>query len=239
MIWLARHGQTGMNAQGRYQGRIDRPLNAHGRAQAAAVGRILSERVDPARAIVFASPLLRAQETARVIARALGRRHATDPRLVEVAMGQWEGLTAAEIDAGWPGARNRSVRNGWFFEAPGGEGYDGVAARLGSLLADLARGPRMRADPEVVLVSHAVTGRVLRGLWAGLEPPAAFRLEIPQDAVFALRPGGGVERVPPLAQDRLAPGELEAGALEPGEREPGEPAPGHLAHGPGGVARTR
>ena len=190
-IWLARHGQTEMNAAGRYQGRIDSPLTALGVTQADAMARLLAAHVEPSRTTILSSPLDRALATARAIGSALGLPVVTDARLIEVGMGAWEGLTAGEIDAGWPGMRGGSVRNGWFFDAPGGERYDAIAARLGSLLSEAAVG----AGQDRILVCHAVAGRVLRGLWAGLPPERAFRLEIPQDAVFRLHGDGRIDRI--------------------------------------------
>ncbi len=190
MLWLARHGQTEMNAAGRYQGRIDSPLNALGVRQAQVVGVLLAGLVDRARTEIVASPLQRAVRTAEIIGEALCLPVRTEARLTEVGMGAWEGLTADQIDAGWAGARAGSVRNGWFFEAPGGEGHSAVVARLTALLADCAEGP------DQIFVSHAIAGRILRGIWAGLPKERAFRLEIPQDAVFRLYGGGQIERCP-------------------------------------------
>lgn len=64
-IILVRHGQTKWNSEGRVQGRTDIPLNARGMAQAEAVGEWLSGRKIDA---VYASPLMRAHDTAKAIA---------------------------------------------------------------------------------------------------------------------------------------------------------------------------
>ncbi|MDO9524183.1 MAG: histidine phosphatase family protein, partial [Gemmobacter sp.] len=74
---------------------------------------------------------------------------------------------------------------------PGGESYAQVASRATSLLADLEQHPK----PIRIIVSHAITGRVLRGVFADLPQDRAFRLEIPQDAVFRLHAGGQIDRI--------------------------------------------
>lgn len=199
MIWLGRHGQTAMNAAGRYQGRIDSDLTAHGMVQAKTVGRLLADRVDRARCTILSSPLKRAVRTAEIVGAELGLAQRIDPRLVEVGMGDWEGLTADEIDAGWPGARAGALRNGWFFDAPGGERHTDVVARLTDMLADLKTQP----GQDHIVICHAVTGRVLRGIWSDLPSARSFRLEIPQDAVFRLHGAGEIERVPAL-RDKFA-----------------------------------
>src|SRR5580704_8037983 len=94
MIYLARHGQTEFNRDGRLQGRIDSPLTELGLDQAAQVGAWFAPRIDdPARWTVSTSPLGRARKTAAIIAAAsgLGGRVVTDERLIELSIGAWEG----------------------------------------------------------------------------------------------------------------------------------------------------
>ena len=81
-IILVRHGQTKWNSEGRVQGRTDIPLNARGMAQAEAVGEWLSGRKIDA---VYASPLMRAHDTAKAIAdRARLKNHLITLTLREV-----------------------------------------------------------------------------------------------------------------------------------------------------------
>lgn len=94
-IILARHGETPWNAEGRYQGQEDIALSPVGETQARALGeRLRDVRIDRA----VASPLSRAKRTAEF---ALGESRAamlsTDPGLMEIAHGTWEGLLASEI----------------------------------------------------------------------------------------------------------------------------------------------
>lgn len=97
IIW--RHGQTDYNLGRRVQGQIDIPLNERGRAQAESAASVLAGL--PISRIV-ASPLGRARETAETVARRLGMAVELDERLKERNFGSWEGLTAEEIQAGWP-----------------------------------------------------------------------------------------------------------------------------------------
>ncbi len=186
-----------MNVAGRFQGRIDSPLTPRGVEQAECVAKLLAAHVRARPARILSSPLRRTMRTAEIVGQTLGLPVVPDPRLIEVGMGLWEGLTGDEIDASWLGARGAVVRNGWAFVAPEGERLGAVEGRLGALLGDLA------ADPGVthILVCHAIAGRVLRGLWAGLPSARAFRLEIPQDAVFRLHGEGAIDRVPPADPD--------------------------------------
>jgi len=94
-----RHGRTAWNADKRFQGHTDIPLDDEGRAQATALGALLrDERID----VAVSSDLLRAAETARIVlgARDLSLRLDADWR--EMRFGDWEGLTWEEIVLGNP-----------------------------------------------------------------------------------------------------------------------------------------
>jgi broad specificity phosphatase PhoE len=189
MIYLIRHGQTVLNREGRYQGRIDSPLTELGVAQAEAIGRRLAELKAQlgGRWRIEASTQGRAMATARIIAASLVLPEPEpDERLVEASYGELEGLTRPEVDARWPefvGLR------GTFGRAPGGEPMDELVARAGAWLAEHPDGPG-----HCVAVSHASTGRVLRGLYLGLGVEETRLLETPQHA-FHLLAEGRVARI--------------------------------------------
>ena len=97
---IVRHGQTDWNLHKKIQGSTDIPLNATGRAEAAAVGAALREREWDA---IVSSPLKRAEETARIIAGEVGL---TPPRVIpeltERHHGEIEGLTFDERQSRFP-----------------------------------------------------------------------------------------------------------------------------------------
>jgi len=86
---LLRHGQTIWNAEGRFQGQTDTPLDEHGIAQAAAAAAVLAK--EPVSRVV-ASDLSRARLTGQALADVLGLELEVDPRLQEMHMGSWDGL---------------------------------------------------------------------------------------------------------------------------------------------------
>ncbi len=192
MIFLVRHGRTTYNEEGRFQGGLDSPLTALGHEQAARNGRLLKRLIgSPDGWRIQASPLGRTVHTAQILCAELGEgvRFETDARLAEVRLGLWEGLTDEETEVVSPGVRAGTTRYDFFFRAPGGETYPIFAARLANWLT------QARADPQPhIAISHGVAGRVLRGLYLGLDPAEALRLEAPQDAVFRLAEGR-VERI--------------------------------------------
>ena len=100
-LLLVRHGETDWNAGRRWQGHTDVPLNARGRAQAAALAEELA--ADPPSAI-YTSDLSRARETAEIVGTQLGVPVILEPRLREIHVGSREGLTAEEVgDREWDG----------------------------------------------------------------------------------------------------------------------------------------
>lgn len=155
-VLLARHGETDWNLAGRWQGHTDVPLNATGRAQAAALAeRLRGEGI----AAVVASDLSRARHTAEIVAAALGVPLAfVDPDLREQRFGRFEGLTPGECEARYPEAWSRYVANPQA-GAPGGESR---AALLERVVRAVQGAAARRRDP-VLLVSHGGALRALLG----------------------------------------------------------------------------
>lgn len=162
VVLLARHGETDWNAERRFQGHADRPLNARGRAQAEA----LAERLAPAPlAAVYASDLARARETAEIVARRHGLPVVTRPDLKEVDVGSWSGLTTDEARTRHPEAFSRwrdEGQPGW----ADGETYEEMRAR--ALRAVLEIGAE-HAGETVLVVAHGGTIRALLATALGLD----------------------------------------------------------------------
>ena len=144
---LVRHGETDWNAQRRYQGQSDVPLNDAGQRQAAALAQRL-EGVDIS--AIYSSDLRRARQTATAIASLHPLPVRDEPRLKEISFGRWEGLTYGEIQERWP-----EEMAAWFADPirvtpPGGERLAQVAERLRPPWTILsARTPvaRLRSSP--------------------------------------------------------------------------------------------
>ena len=139
---LLRHGPTDWNAAGRVQGHTDIPLSDAGY-------ELMATRVLPfCFPRVFASPMLRARQTAQ----ALGLADLVlDARLMEQNWGIWEGLTRAEILArdGADAFVKAGSERGEAFRPGGGESTGELHARVADFLKDVARG-----DGDGVAVAH-------------------------------------------------------------------------------------
>ena len=157
---LVRHGETDWNRERRWQGHADRPLNELGREQARVLGAELSSRPIDA---IYSSDLLRARETAEIVAAELGLDVRIDPGLREVDVGSWSGLAHGEIEANDPDGFRRWQEGGKGWEH--GESYDEMGERVVAAVLELAA-----AHPEetLVVVSHGGSIRACRAAAAGL-----------------------------------------------------------------------
>ncbi|PUB13097.1 histidine phosphatase family protein [Yoonia sediminilitoris] len=193
MIFLLRHGETELNLQGRLQGRSQASLTEAGRSFAHDTARVISREVGEDDCVVFTSPLIRALETTEIIGSALSglRKTVTDDRISELCFGKWDGLTNDEIDAGWPGDRDVGAPGEWYFNSPGGEGFDAFRLRLAHFLDDVTNDPQKHR----IIVSHGLAGRVLRGIHADLSTPDTMSLPVPSQAFFILQTHGGIKEV--------------------------------------------
>jgi probable phosphoglycerate mutase len=192
-VYYIRHGETDWNVAGRLQGRRDIPLNAKGRAQAAHCGEVLRDLFardgrDPAAFDYVSSPLSRATETMALTRVALGlgaEGYRTDPQLIEIAFGDWEGSTIAQLHQRDPAGIAQREHDKWHFLPPGGESYKMVAARMREWHESLVR--------DTVATAHGGTARGLIACLGIAKPAAAPLLDIDQGVVYVFQ-GGNLSR---------------------------------------------
>lgn len=186
-IYLLRHGETEWNKEGRLQGQRNSCLTLRGRGQAEQLGRTLAARLGPRQLPLHVSSLGRALETAAIIRRYVaGPEPIVDPRLQEMTLGEWEGLTRTEVNARWNGVVGDDSNAEWWFLAPGGESYDHFKQRVSSWLDGL-NGP-------VIAVSHGITTRLIRGEYLGLSRRESLSLPVTHGVIWRLA-GGSIETI--------------------------------------------
>jgi probable phosphoglycerate mutase len=152
---LVRHGQTAWNLEGRAQGHTDVPLDETGRAQAVALAPQIAAMAPSA---LWSSDLLRARQTAAVVAEATGLELRLDRRLREFDVGERAGLTIAEFAEQFPEA-HAAWRDGHITGGlPGAETVDDVTARMVPALQEIwdATAP----GDTTVVVAHGASLRV-------------------------------------------------------------------------------
>jgi probable phosphoglycerate mutase len=199
LIYLLRHGETVWNRAGRAQGRGDSPLTWQGVDQARAYAHWLSRALpEGARVEMHSSPLFRAWQTACIVADGIG--HDTgclriSALLAELDCGEWEGLTAAEMEERDAARFARRREDPWATGPPGGESRSQVYERARRWLAEEPRGS------VSVVVAHGIVSRVLRGAYLGLEPQAILELDSHRHGLVFRLDGGRVERIDPGTAD--------------------------------------
>ena len=155
-----RHGRTSWNADRRFQGQTDIPLDDEGLAQAQALAAHLrEERFD----LALASDLSRARATAETILAERDVALELTPALREMHFGLWEGLKWDEIVARWPELDAAKEKAPMYYTAEGGESWDALCARVDAFLR--ATTARMAPGERALIVSHAgVMHAVVRSL---------------------------------------------------------------------------
>ena len=145
-IYLARHGETALNAAGVLRGRLDPELNMAGLQEAEALGKVLAhEDVQ----LIVASPLRRAVATARAVAVRAGLEVELDPRFIDRDYGPWAGHSREEVNQQWGSVDN----------APDVEGVTQVKVRAMEAMEQTAR--RIDSGAAAVIVSHDAIIQIL------------------------------------------------------------------------------
>ncbi|MFW8601147.1 histidine phosphatase family protein [Desulfobacterota bacterium M19] len=169
-LFLARHGEV--SDTGAYIGSSDPPLTETGRSQALSLARALP--LSPVRCLC--SPLLRARQTAGIVA----RHHDLAPEYIadlrEIDFGRWEGLTFPDIEASEAELVGRWLSEGAGFTFPEGENIKSFRRRVCALA------PVLTALGDTLVVAHGGVIRVLICYFLGLE--------LDNYLSFDVRPGG-------------------------------------------------
>jgi len=155
LLYLVRHAEPVL--AGVLLGRLDPPLSAAGRAAAAAIP--LPAEV----AVLYASPLARTRETAALAAH--GREVIVLPELVEVSLGEWDGLPWSRIEQRWPELAAAKLERWLAVTPPGGESWEQAQARVEQALARIRGGNR----PAAVIGHVGINAEIARQV-AGIDP---------------------------------------------------------------------
>ncbi|SFP02114.1 probable phosphoglycerate mutase [Mesorhizobium sp. NFR06] len=184
LVYIVRHGQTEWNVERRLQGQADTDINAFGREQARRNGRRLAALIGKGEDFDFvASPMRRTRETMELMRAAMGldpSAYRTDPRLVEMSFGDWQGFTFRELEARLPGSTRGRRAAKWDFQPPGegAESYEMLLERIRPWFEAL--------DRRTVCVTHGGVMRCLFRIVEGVSKQEAASLEIQQDRLLRL-----------------------------------------------------
>jgi broad specificity phosphatase PhoE len=176
-VFLARHGETVWNREGRRQGQLDSPLTAEGLANTRRIAIAIADL--PADGL-FSSPLGRAATTAQIFAESLDLTPVLIDGLREVDHGEMAGLTNAEVEQRYPGELARRSSDHYHWRFPAGESYEDADRRAAIALQKVAATGIVRP----LLVSHEMIGRMLLRNLLDLDPAVALETRQLHDILY-------------------------------------------------------
>ena len=180
-IFLVRHGQTNANATGFYMGWSDEDLNELGYTQA----RRLSARfASMPIASIYTSPLRRAYTTAAILAEPHKLELTVLDDLIEIQLGDWQGLHMDEIKKRWPKLWQQSRTDPSELTMPNGESYRQVTERAVRALKMVAEANRGK---QAAIVTHEVIVKVLIAHVLGVSNSIYRRIEVDNASLSLIR----------------------------------------------------
>jgi broad specificity phosphatase PhoE len=193
-VYLARHGQTAYNHEGRFQGQQAIPLDDVGREQALELAERAASYGFEA---LWSSPLLRARETADAVAARIGLEPIEDARLMETDAGDWTDRAFAEVRAESPQLFDAFLAADAGFAFPGGESLAEQEQRVDAALADIEAG-----ELPALVVCHGLVIRAAFVVRGGLPDlgerrlPNAALVPLDRGAIETAELGGGEATTP-------------------------------------------
>jgi len=188
-VLLARHGQTGSNITGFYMGWSNEDIDDVGYTQA----HCLSSRLTSLPiASVYTSPLKRAYTTAAILAKPHDLELKVLDDLIEIRLGDWEGLHMDEIRQRWPELWQQSRIDPSGITMPNGESFNEVTERAVRVFETIVAANQ---DKQAVIVTHDIVIRVLVAHVLGVPNSIYRRFEINNASLSVTRVINGKVRL--------------------------------------------
>lgn len=172
-IYLIRHGEISATKPRRFIGRTELPLTSHGREQIVSLGQMLAWQRSFEK--IICSPLSRCLESGEILSANLGIKVETEEGLSEIDLGDWEGLTVADVMSRFPGEYEKRGESLLSYRPEGGESFSDLQGRVLPALLRIIE----ETSSVTAVVAHAGVNRVLLCHILGLSLEKMFQL--PQD----------------------------------------------------------
>jgi broad specificity phosphatase PhoE len=183
-IYIARHGETTWNEEGRIQGRSDPALSPRGVDQSLALLNQLKKRP---LSTIYTSTLQRSILTAKPIADYFGLPIQIQPELDEIAFGILEGKFLFNFNEALKAEWNRFRDDRFNYRMPGAENYADVANRIKPFMERLLRD---HEGQEVLIVGHRVVNRLLIGMLMTYPQEKVLEIEQTNDCLYLVQRNG-------------------------------------------------
>lgn len=155
-IFLVRHGETEWNSLGRFQGQVDVNLNSRGVAQSLDIAK---ESFTWNLSAIYTSPLIRTVQVAAEVGKQIGLPAITDDRLMELSLGELEGITGQDMRNNWAEVYENWRTNPGYTTLPGGESLSELQDRGWGFF--LEKEKEHKQDAAILFVSHNFTIRCI------------------------------------------------------------------------------
>ncbi len=203
-LYLVRHGETEWNRSGKFLGQHDVPLNDLGLAQARDIAKASISWRPTA---IYSSPLARTMQVAGEISKTVGLEVSPDPRLMELDLGDVEGISGVQMREEWPELHRVWRDSPESVAMPGGESLVQLHDRAWDAFSQVEKA-HSDAD-NIVIVSHNFTIRALCGKLLGIPLTHFHRTYLHLSSVCLFdRAGMGWRLQKFNATDHLSPGNL-------------------------------
>ncbi len=183
-IYIARHGETTWNVEGRIQGRSDPGLSPKGHDQSLA---LLDQLKDCPISAIYTSTLQRSILTAQPIAQYLSLPIQRQSELDEIAFGILEGRNLYHFDEVVKNEWERFKENRFTYRIPGAENYADVANRVKPFMEEVLQNHRGR---EILIVGHKVVNRLLIGMLLEYPFERVLKIEQTNDCLYLIQRNG-------------------------------------------------
>ncbi len=212
-IYIARHGETAWNVEGKIQGRSDPDLTPQGIAQSLA---LLEQLKDRPLSAIYTSTLQRSIRTAQPIATFLDLPIQKRPELDEMAFGIFEGVQVSSFDEDLKREWERFKEDRFTYRIPGAENFTDVANRLKPFKEEILRD---HAGQEILVIGHMIVNRFLIGMLLDYPLGEIQRTEQHNGFVYLVERNGEA-RVSHIINGETREGFFHAPVKEPSEQSP-------------------
>jgi broad specificity phosphatase PhoE len=180
-IYIARHGETTWNVEGRIQGRSDPGLSPKGQQQSLA---LLNQLKHQSLSAIYSSSLQRSILTAQPVANHFGLTIRQESELDEIAFGILEGRNLYQFDEVTQNEWERFKDDRFNYRIPGAENYSDVSSRVKPFMERILRN---HEGEEVLIVGHRVVNRLLIGMLIGLPLEWVLKIEQTNDCLYLIQ----------------------------------------------------
>jgi broad specificity phosphatase PhoE len=180
-IYIARHGETTWNVEGRIQGRSDPDLSPKGYSQSLALLEQLKDRPISA---IYTSTLRRSILTAQPIARYLNRPLQKHLELDEIAFGILEGKQFLSLNEEIRGEWEKFIKDRYTYRFPQAENYTDVTNRIGPFAEKILQNHK---GEEILIVGHRVVNQMLIGILLELPVEKILKVQQGNDCLYLIQ----------------------------------------------------